>query len=171
MPMALGGKQARFVAEYIKAHFAGLVGEGISNGEVAIRAGYAPKSAHVQACELLKNPNVSAAIEKGKKRMERATKISVEDHLEQLEELRDKALAAGNIGAAVRAEELRGKVSGHYVDLTKDVSDDLSDEQIIIQIKNDVDADAALKLARGMGMSADKLREIFGADVMGPKAA
>jgi len=28
-------------------------------------------------------------------------RISVEDHLEQLEGLRDKALAAGNIGAAV----------------------------------------------------------------------
>jgi len=169
--MALRGRRARFVAEYVDAHFKGLRGEGITDAEVAARAGYSEKCAHAQAHRLLKNAEIQNEIEKGVKRMERATKISVEDHLEQLEGLRDKALAAGNIGAAVRAEELRGKVSGHYVDLTRDLSDDLSDEQLIIQIKNDVDANAALKLAKGMGMSADKLREIFGADVMGPKAA
>ena len=33
--------------------------------EVAIHAGYAPKGAHVQACCLLKKPNVRAAIDKG----------------------------------------------------------------------------------------------------------
>lgn len=45
-----------------------------------------------------------------------------EMHMRQLERLRERALASGNIGAAVKAEELRGKVAGHYVERREDVT-------------------------------------------------
>lgn len=43
-------------------------------------------------------------------------------HMRELERLREKALATGNIGAAVKAEELRGKVAGHYVERHENVT-------------------------------------------------
>ncbi len=42
--------------------------------------------------------------------------LTVEKHLIELAELRDTAKAAGQIAAAIRAEELRGKVAGFYTD-------------------------------------------------------
>ena len=46
------------------------------------------------------------------------TKVSCtrDEHLSELERLRNKAERTGNIGAAVQAEQLRGKVAGHYVE-------------------------------------------------------
>lgn len=52
----LSGKEARFVAEYLKEH----------NGtQAAIRAGYARNSAHVTASRLLNKAKVAAAVEAG----------------------------------------------------------------------------------------------------------
>jgi hypothetical protein len=42
--------------------------------------------------------------------------LTVENHLIRLAELRDQAFATGNYSAAIRAEELRGKVAGFYTD-------------------------------------------------------
>lgn len=42
--------------------------------------------------------------------------VSREDHLRELERLRNVAERSGNLGAAVQAEQLRGKVAGHYVE-------------------------------------------------------
>lgn len=46
------------------------------------------------------------------------TKISCtrDEHLSELERLRNVAEKEGNLGAAVQAEQLRGKVAGHYVE-------------------------------------------------------
>jgi hypothetical protein len=48
--------------------------------------------------------------------------VSLEGHLQQLERIREIALASGNIGAAVAAEQSRGKVTGHYIDQVRDVT-------------------------------------------------
>jgi len=42
--------------------------------------------------------------------------LTVENHLNRLAELRDQAFEAGNYAAAIRVEELRGKVAGFYTD-------------------------------------------------------
>jgi hypothetical protein len=50
--------------------------------------------------------------------------LTLETHLRELERLRELALKTGNIGAAVQAEQLRGKAAGHYVEQYADVSHD-----------------------------------------------
>lgn len=40
--------------------------------------------------------------------------VTLEGHLAELERLREIALETGNVGAAVQAEQLRGKASNHY---------------------------------------------------------
>lgn len=48
--------------------------------------------------------------------------VTYEGHLRELERLKELALNAGNLGAAVQAEQLRGKVAGHHVDQVRDVT-------------------------------------------------
>lgn len=50
--------------------------------------------------------------------------LTRESHQQQLERLREIAIASGNVGAAVKAEELRGKVAGHQVDRVQEVPHD-----------------------------------------------
>jgi hypothetical protein len=40
--------------------------------------------------------------------------VTLEGHLAELERLREIAIDSGNVGAAVQAEQLRGKASNHY---------------------------------------------------------
>ena len=50
--------------------------------------------------------------------------VTKEAHIRELERLKELALAAGNLGAAVQAEQLRGKAAGHYVEQYADVTPD-----------------------------------------------
>lgn len=43
-------------------------------------------------------------------------------HLKELERLKSIAIRTGNVGAAVQAEQLRGKVAGHYVERHENVT-------------------------------------------------
>lgn len=42
--------------------------------------------------------------------------------MQELERLKEIAVNTGNVGAAVQAEQLRGKAAGHYVEKFEDVS-------------------------------------------------
>lgn len=42
--------------------------------------------------------------------------VTKENHLAELERLKAIAVRTGNVGAAVQAEQLRGKVQGHYIE-------------------------------------------------------
>lgn len=48
--------------------------------------------------------------------------VTLNGHLQELERLRELAAATGNYGAAVQAEQLRGKAAGHYVEKFEDVT-------------------------------------------------
>lgn len=52
-----------------------------------------------------------------------SAKVTLEGHVAELERLREIALSTGNVGAAVQAEQLRGKAAGHYVEQVRDVTD------------------------------------------------
>ena len=82
----------------------------------AIRAGYASQSAHVQASRLLRHAKVKTRIEQLQKEAAERNKVTVDRVIAQLSDLRDKAVAAGQMGPAIRAEELRGKTIGCFVD-------------------------------------------------------
>lgn len=49
--------------------------------------------------------------------------VTYEGHLRELERLKELALNAGNLGAAVQAEQIRGKVAGHHVEQVRDVTE------------------------------------------------
>lgn len=57
--------------------------------------------------------------------------VTLEGHLAELERLREIALETGNVGAAVQAEQLRGKASNHYtenVNVTHKAPENVLDE-------------------------------------------
>ena len=96
--------------------FAQGVAKGLTQTAAALEAGYAEASAHVQGSRLMKKAKVRARI----LQLSGATGKDVEDarkdHLTQLVELRQMAKAKGQLSAAIKAEELRGRVLGLYVE-------------------------------------------------------
>ena len=100
---------------------------GDPNASKAYRSAYncenmAPASISVEASRLMANPKIAlwlSAIRQA--HLGRAT-LSLDEHLRELERLKEISVTTGNIGAAVQAEQLRGKASGHYVDQVKDVT-------------------------------------------------
>jgi hypothetical protein len=65
---------------------------------------------------LLKNVKVATAIAKAQAKATEKAGMTLQGHLDTLESLRDAARGAGQYGAAITAESLRGKVSGYYVE-------------------------------------------------------
>lgn len=72
-------------------------------------------SVNRSAVGLMKNRKVVSRIEELRKPAVTAAALTAESHLAELRRLRDLALDAGKHEAAIRAEELRGKVAGLYV--------------------------------------------------------
>lgn len=64
--------------------------------------------------------------------------ITPDKHMARLEHLGRRAENKDMLGVAMRAEELRGKVAGYYVDrqiIKRDNIDDLSEEQLEDKMK------------------------------------
>lgn len=87
-------------------------------------AGSSSRTIWANACRLRNDGKVSAWLAAARQAYLGHAVLSLEGHLRELERLRELALAAGNIGAAVQAEQLRGKASGHYVEQFADVTCD-----------------------------------------------
>lgn len=60
---------------------------------------------------------------------------SLDDHLNRLARLRDRAEEADEFSAAIRAEELRGKAMGFYIERTMVAHVDLTREEIAGRIQ------------------------------------
>jgi hypothetical protein len=98
--------------------------EGLAVGMTASEAyrnaydcsGSQPNTIWVSASRLKANPNVALWIEALQAAGFTRIAVSRDDHLRELERLRNVAERSGNLGAAVQAEQLRGKVAGHYVE-------------------------------------------------------
>jgi len=104
-------KQERFCHEYL----------ALGNASAAYRAAYSTANMKEEtvwrnAKTLMDNSKVSTRINELKAPAIEKAELTVEKHLIELAELRDTAKAAGQITAAIRAEELRGKVAGFYTD-------------------------------------------------------
>ena len=105
--------------------------EGIVSGKTAsdaYRAAYdcsnsMASTVWCEASKLRNHPNVAQWIAAAQKACLGSTALTLDDHLRQLERLRELALEKGNIGAAVLAEHHRGKAKGHYVDQVRDVTE------------------------------------------------
>jgi hypothetical protein len=91
------------------------------NATEAYRQAYKPINIEgnancVKAQHVLVNPKIIARIAELKAPAIAAAQITYEGHVAKLQQLRELAEASGNYPAAIRAEELRGKVAGLYVD-------------------------------------------------------
>lgn len=139
--MALSGKQARFVAEYLKDQNA---------TQAAIRAGYSKGTAKQQGSRLLTNADVKRAVNSGQKRVARKAEITVESLAAELEQARKLAQKEGQASAMVAATMGKGKLAGLLVerhkhsgaigtyDLTKLSDDELARlESILGRLAND----------------------------------
>lgn len=71
-------KQARFVAEYLI---------DLNGTQAAIRAGYSPKTAKVQASDLLTKPDIASAVAEGQAKQLAAADLSATRVLEELRRL------------------------------------------------------------------------------------
>ena len=105
--MNLTPKQEKFCLEYLKT----------GNASEAYRIAYPsqkakPTTVNRSAKELLDNPKIQARLEELKKPAIKKAQMTLEDHLEDLRILRNRATKEGKLDAAIRAEIARGKHSG-----------------------------------------------------------
>ena len=104
--------------------------EGILAGKSAsdaYRAAY--NTEHMQqnsiwtcASRLRNSDKVSSWLQAARMAHLGSARLTLDSHMQELERLRELAAATGNYGAAVQAEQLRGKAAGHYVEKFEDVT-------------------------------------------------
>ena len=105
--MALSPKRAAFVREYLI---------DLNAAAAARRAGYSPKTADRTGYDLLRNPEIAAAVQKAQEERAQATGISAQMVLDGL---RGIAEGEASDSARVRAYELLGKHLGMFVERTE----------------------------------------------------
>ncbi len=101
--------------------------------QCAIAAGYSRSSAHTRAAELLdwhKHPDISLEIQNRIAALREAWDVNRDRHLAMLTRIRDAAMDKGQYGVANKAEELRGKVAGLYIERNLTITKELSEEEI-----------------------------------------
>ena len=118
----------------MQKEFARLIAENVgrlSNTEIAIRAGYKAESAYQRAYELLNPricPHVVKYIVEMKEDFLKKNDIDPNKHLARLNHLALKAEEKEMFGVSLRAEELRGKMAGYYVDKHLTLNKNLNDQ-------------------------------------------
>lgn len=78
----------------------------------------------VEASRLKSHPKVSLWLKRAKEHAGRKAERTADAHMNRLDELQALALGGKQYGAAVRTEELIGRVSGHYVDRIRNETPD-----------------------------------------------
>ena len=101
----LNDKQAAFVREYLV---------DFNATQAAIRAGYSARTAGSQAHDLLKKPEVQAALKEGQKRLAEATETEAEWVRRRLKEEATDYTEFASHSARIRALELLGKINGIF---------------------------------------------------------
>ena len=132
--------QKKFARLYVEAFYGK---EYLINTEVAIKAGYSPDSEYQRAYELLNpkiSPHVVMYIGKLKEDFKIKHNIDPDKHMARLNHLANKAEQKDMFGVALRAEELRGKVAGYYIDrqIIKNNSTDPNADKTQEQLSEDM---------------------------------
>lgn len=111
----LNERQKKFVREYIKTNNA---------TQSALSAGYSKKTAYSIGQENLKKPEIAQAIEKQLKKNVERFEYTIQDSFNNLKKAQEIALARRNqlgesnpdVQSFIKAEELKGKLCGLYID-------------------------------------------------------
>jgi len=101
-----------------------------------------------EASKLAADPKVALAIDRGVLIGVGSAIATLDDHTTQLRRLREVGLATGNVGAAVQAEQIRGKASGLLRDQV-DINARVGDSDLITAISNG-DPELAAKLRKAL---------------------
>jgi len=113
-------------------------GDPLNQTEAAKQAGYSHNNARYEASQLC-NEKTSPLVVAYKEQLEEEKlqkhEITYTKHLARLDKLGNKAEKKGNYQSAIRAEELRGKAGGIYVNqvLTKSVDADIEEDREAIK--------------------------------------
>jgi phage terminase small subunit len=129
MAVRLTPKQEAFVRVYLET----------GNATAAYRQAYdcsTMKNTSIwrEAKAMLDHPKITLRLEELQKPAAHRAMITLASHLEELARLRDRAVQAGQYGAAVAAEQHRGKAAGFYrerADLAVRTVEDHNDEQLL----------------------------------------
>jgi len=117
----------------------------LTNTQIAINAGYDPESSYQRAYELLSpriSPHVVKYISERRDELLKQNDIDPQKHWSRLHHLGLKAEEEKMYGVSLRAEELRGKVAGYYIDrviTAKKTIDDMSLEEMEAKMKKDLE--------------------------------
>lgn len=102
---------------------AGMTGADAVRGATDTSA-WGSNTIWVEACKLKDHPKVRLWLNRAKAAAGKKAERTAEAHMNRLQELQDMALKGKNFGAAMRGEELIGRVSGHYVDRVRNETPD-----------------------------------------------
>ena len=102
------------------------------NASEAYRRAYQPKrmtakSIHEKASHILGQGKVQARVAQLREKAAGKAVFGLVEHLAELDRLKALAEANKNFPAAIKAEELRGRVSGFYIDRTMTVKNPLDE--------------------------------------------
>ena len=135
--------QKKFAKLYVESRFGS---KHLTNTEVATKVGYSPESSYQRAHELLNPklcPHVVKYIGELQEEFRKKNNIDPDKHMARLNYLGQKAEQNKMVGVALRAEELRGKVAGYYIDRQiikqKASIDDMTEEQLNENIERILD--------------------------------
>jgi len=101
----LSQRQRRFVAAYA---------DNPDAKAAALEAGYAPRGARRQGLELLRRPQIMAALADAERHRMDPDALTAATVLRNLADIRNAAAAKGQYSVALRAEELRGRHLGLF---------------------------------------------------------
>lgn len=114
-----------------------------------------PTTIWVEASRTKNLPSVALWLAAARKAYEGKASCTLEQHKSELVRLRELAIEKGNLGAAIQAENFRGRVEGHYTDrLTVTEGDPL---EFIKQIAR-INPTIAQQLAEREGLPTDGLK-------------
>jgi hypothetical protein len=139
--------------------------EGILAGKTAsdaYRAAYdtsdmLDRSVHALACRLSANVNVRSWLDAARCAGFGRASCTFDEHLSELTRLRNLAEKTGNIGAAVQAEQIRGKVAGHHIDKVQDVTEQFDPTRTLQDIaRTNPDLAASLAAEHGIEWSTSE---------------
>lgn len=85
---------------------------------------WTPQAVWSNSCVLRNSRKVMTRLDELQAAARKHSEATIDDYLIELETLKITALASGNVGAAVKAGELKGKVLGMFVDRIQTVNDD-----------------------------------------------
>lgn len=116
-----------------------------------------PNSIWCEASKLRSSPKVAQWLDQLRRQGMARGAVTLDGHLAELESLKQQAKATGNYGAAVKAEELRGKAAGVYLGDDSGRLAKVPAAQLIALIREGVGGDigelAAQALAKRLGIT------------------